>query len=690
MEIIPSRSQSESDGRNVLDERTADHPEQLARLLAAALRDTSESVLITDACLDLPGPNIVFCNAAFTQITGWGESEIVGRSSRILQGPLTDRSVMARLKADLQAGRRFEGETFNYRKDGTVYLMQLHISAVRDEAGRTTHYVAVQRDVTEERRTEREIQTARKSAEAAARAKSEFLAVMSHEIRTPMNGMLGMSSILAGTNLSPEQRDYLDTIRASGDSLLSILNDILDYSKIEAGGMELEALEFDLREMAEVAVDLVAAQGQDKGLELILDVAEELPWVRGDAGRIRQVLLNLLTNAIKFTQTGEVRLSIKIVERLDAAIAIRIAVSDTGIGISPQSQQRLFSPFIQADSSTTRRYGGTGLGLAISKRLIETMGGAIGLDSIQGEGSTFWLSLTLPVAAGEFDSADREPTADLLQGKRALVVDDNATNRRVLRRQLESAGLEMVEASSGDEALAMLTGFSNEGKPIDLALLDLHMPEMDGLMLARSIRGKTDWDKLPLVMLASHRDRESMLEARRADINEYLLKPVGSRKLLRILNGVLGRERSEGFGPLEATTEAYSGLVLVAEDNVVNQRIARMLLERLGLRVDTVANGQEAVAAHARSKYGLILMDCQMPEMDGWMATQRIREAEGGSDARTPIVALTAAVMTSDRERCLVAGMDGYLSKPIGFAELRETVGKWLRPAVELVELTLK
>ena len=692
MEIPQGKSLLASDGSNLSGGTTPAPVEQLSKLLASALRDTSESVLITDASMELPGPNILYVNAAFTRMTGYEAHEVIGQSPRILHGPLTDRPVMERLKADLCAGRPFEGETTNYRKDGTVFLMQWRISSVLDDAGLTTHYVAVQRDVTEERKREQELRTARKSAEAAARAKAEFLAVMSHEIRTPMNGVLGMTSILAETSLTPEQRDYLDTIRASGDALLSIINDILDFSKMEAGRMDLEVIPFDLNELAEETTDLVVPQGQDKGLEIILEIEPNLPRLMGDAGKIRQVLLNLLTNAIKFTSTGEIRLLIETKERADVSISIRVMVRDTGIGIRHEAQQRLFSAFVQADSSTTRRYGGTGLGLAISKRIIELMGGTIGLDSTPGLGSAFWFSLILPLANGEPATAQQPLTADFLQGKRALVVDDNATNRKVLRHQLEAAGLDLVEANSGYEALAALTRCSDEKKAFDLVLLDLHMPGMDGLMLARSIRNTREWVNLPLVMLASHRDRESMLEARRADINEYLLKPVSSRKLLRMLNSLLEGERPPElprFAPPVAK-ESYRGLVLVVEDNIVNQRIARMMLERLGFQVDLAANGQEAIAAHSHSKYELILMDCQMPEMDGWMASRLIRQEEQQRKTRTPIVALTAAVMEGDRERCVEAGMDDFLSKPVSFAELRGMVDRWLRPAEQLSKSTSK
>ena len=557
--------------------------------------------------------------------------------------------------------------------------MQWHISAVLNDAGQTTHYVAVQRDVTEDRRREQELRSARESAEAAARAKAEFLAVMSHEIRTPMNGVLGMTSILAETSLTPEQRDYLETIRSSGDALLSIINDILDFSKMEAVRLELEAVSFDLQEMAEVAADLVVPQGQDNGLEIILEIEPNLPRVMGDAGRLRQVLLNLLTNAIKFTPTGEIRLSIASQERSTDSISIHVTVFDTGIGILEETQQRLFSAFTQADSSTTRRYGGTGLGLAISQRIIQLMGGTIGLASTPELGSTFCFSLTLPLAASEPMPIAQSPAGNILQGKRALVVDDNATNREVLRLQLETAGLKMLEASSGIEALAMLTRCSDDHRAVDVALLDLHMPEIDGMMLARSIRSHRDWSNLPLVMLASHRDRESMLEARRANINEYLLKPVSSRKLLGMLDTLWRTSELPQLAP-PVNRESYRGLVLVAEDNPVNQRIAKMMLERLGLRVDTVANGLEAIAALSRASYELILMDCQMPEMDGWAATRLIRQGERETQVRIPLVALTAAVLESDQECCREAGMDDFLSKPVTFADLQALVGKWLHP----------
>jgi len=667
------------DGSSLSGVSTPEQVKQLARLLAAALRDTSESVLITDASLDLPGPSIVFVNAAFTRMTGYEVHEALGKSPRFLQGPLTDRTVMERLKSDLRAGRPFEGETRNYRKGGIVFWMQWRISAVLDDAGRTTNYVAVQRDVTEERQREQELRTARENAEAAALVKAEFLAVMSHEIRTPMNGVLGMASILADTALTLEQRDCLQTIRGSGEALLAIIDDILDFSKIEAGKCELEEIAFDLQELSGEVLDLVVHQAHAKELEIIFELDPELPSVLGDPGRIRQVLLNLLSNAVKFTAAGEVTLFIRGELAGQGLLRLRFAVRDTGIGISSDAQQRIFSSFTQADSSTTRRFGGTGLGLAISKRLVEMMGGALAVESTLGVGSTFSFALTLgvePVANANTQS-DREP--EYLRGKNVLIVDDNATNLRVLRHQLEGAGMKVIEASSGAEALRRL-GAANSHLELSVAVIDLHMPDIDGLMLARAFRTNPETSGLPIVLLASHLYRQTMSQFRSVEISEYLVKPVSPRRLIRTLLKIVTSRTLEANVPLSPASAkpSFQGRVLVAEDNSVNQRVARVMLERLGCQVDVVANGEEAVEAQARFAYNLILMDCQMPELDGWGASRAIRSAAADSEYRTPIVALTASGTDENRDLCIQAGMDDFITKPLSLEKLVLVLHRWL------------
>jgi signal transduction histidine kinase/CheY-like chemotaxis protein len=512
------------------------------------------------------------------------------------------------------------------------------------------------------------------AAESASRLKSDFLASMSHEIRTPMNGIIGMTSLLAETPLSVEQKDYVQTIRGSGEALLTIINDILDFSKIEAGKLDLELCTFDLHAVVEESIELVAPVAHHKELELCALVESDVPnGFVGDPGRLRQILLNLLSNAVKFTLAGEVTLSVRREESSSENARLRFAVSDTGIGISDEVQPRLFQSFTQADSSTTRRYGGTGLGLAISRRLVELMGGAIGVVSQPEKGSTFWFSVVLPLS----NQVGRTAAVPNLAGKRILAVDDNQTNRRILEQQLGRAGIAVTSASSGEEALICLAETTHRGEAFDLGILDLHMPVMNGLTLAKSIRAKQQFRSLPLMMLTSFRDPAEAGEARDLGIQIYLVKPVREAHLLRAVCDALGGGQTPVATQLEAVNTAVGGRVLVVEDNPSNQKVALLRLQRLGCQVDIVGNGLEAVAASANVSYDVILMDCQMPEMDGYEATRRIRQREADK-RRTPIIALTANALNGERERCMSAGMDDYLAKPVRAEELRGKLLHWM------------
>jgi len=690
------RISSLSDQLRAAKKAAVDETARLSNSFRLLLESAGEGIYGIDA-----EGRCTFMNAAAAGALGVDVSEVLGeimhpRFHRTRDDGSPYAPAEGPIYSVLRGGgsSRVESEVMS-RSDGSTFPAEYSAFPILDD-DKVTGAVITFNDITRRKLIESDLAAVSAQAKEASRLKSEFLANMSHEIRTPMNGVIGMTGLLLDTSLSAEQREYADTISRSADALMTVINDILDFSKMEAGKLDIEVIDFDLLLVVEDAAQLIAPRAEEKDLELAVMVDPHMSMmVRGDPGRIRQILINLLGNAIKFTDAGEVVLRALVAEERERSVVVRFEVSDTGIGIAADQQDRLFESFTQADASTTRRFGGTGLGLAICKQLVERMGGEIGVQSKADEGSTFWFTLNLEK---RIDLETRSvPRNVALRGARVLVVDDHKTNRVILDENLKLWGLRPDSFAGSWQALAVMNQAAVMGDPYEVAILDYQMPEMDGIELARAIRRDPSIARTGLILLTSVARPGDAKSARDAGIDAFLTKPVRVSDLYDCVATLLSPSGREAAAP--ATTRykvrepavASRSRLLVVDDNPVNQRVAARMLEKMGHRVDVAINGLEALNAVARLQYAVVLMDCQMPEMDGFEATGEIRRREG-SDRHTPIIAMTAAAMTGDREKCLAAGMDGYLSKPVKADTLGTMVDHWIatgaqfRPARASVE----
>jgi len=688
---------------NMIEELSANETALLERSkeAQAALNEVKEQKLALDAhsivaITDVKG-SITYVNDKFIQISGYSKEELIGQNHRILQTDEQSKEFWIEMYKTISSGKIWHDEIKNRAKDGHFYWVDTTIVPFFNEDKKPESYVAIRTDITEKKANEIKLIEAKEAAEAGAKSKAEFLASMSHEIRTPMNGVIGMLGLLKNSELSQTQGHQVSIAESSAQSLLMLINDILDLSKVEAGKLDLEDLEFNLRDDLGDFAHTIAFRAQEKGVELILDVKEvEKSLIISDPGRLRQILTNIVGNAIKFTSEGEIVITCKLVDEGEGTGRLFVSVKDSGIGIPEDKIADLFDSFTQVDSSTTRKYGGTGLGLSIVKKLTQLMGGSICVTSKKGEGSTF--SFDIEVGISE-NASLVIPRVDV-KGKRVLLVDDNPVNREVVRVQLEYWGMEVTEAEDGVVALKRLKKELLYGNtpPFDIALIDMHMPNMDGSELGKKIKATPAYEEMKLVMMTSLGTRDDAQKFAEIGFNAFFPKPTTTKDLFNVLNvliddaqtlnqldNFLTKDRLHAMNePDEISPWPQETRILLVEDNMTNQIVANGILETFGLSADVANDGEEALLALKDAKrtkpFTLVLMDCQMPVLDGYDTSEAIRRGEGGEEnIQTPIIAMTANAMKGDKERCIASGMDDYLSKPINPDTLNNILIKWLK-----------
>ncbi|MDO6445632.1 transporter substrate-binding domain-containing protein [Colwellia sp. 1_MG-2023] len=628
---------------------------------------------------DIKG-NIVYANDKFCAISGYSHQELIGRNHSILKSDQHPSAFWREMYLIVLKGGHWNGEICNRTKSGERFWVDTTIVPFYNNENKLGGYISVLTDITRQKSAIARLADAKKQAEVANESKNEFLANMSHEIRTPMNGVIGMTNLLLDTQLTQEQINFASTVKYSAESLLIIINDILDFSKIEAGMLDLEPLEFDLSILLHEIGSSIAFQAHEKGLDLICpgNSMSNQSYI-ADPGRIRQILNNLISNAIKFTDKGEVSVFCRVVEQSKQRTKLCFEIKDTGIGISKEKQKNLFERFSQADNSTTRKFGGTGLGLTISKQLVEMMGGEIGVKSTEGQGSTFWFTLNVENA----HCALSKESLDNLQDQKILIVDDNLTNRTLLTQLLNKWQAKSTAVDSGKNALITLNEAADQGSPFQIAILDMQMPEMDGVQLGKVIKSKKNLADTRLVMLTSQglRGDSDLLKA--VGFNGYLNKPIDESILYKTLKKVSGVNASDKKLTNHLTAHQipqFKARVLVVEDNAINQRVAQGLLQKFGIQVDVAANGKEALSSLKDLPFDLVLMDCQMPIMDGYEATKNIRaEHSEVLNRKIPIIAMTANSMKGDQAKCISVGMDDFISKPVNPNKLEEVLTRWLK-----------